>query len=59
MVNLATDTFKVPDDLTGRDDARALYVRSYLHIRRGVGVLGIALPLNARYQHFNGSGSSA
>lgn len=44
MVNLATDTFKVPDDLTGRDDPRALYVRSYLHIRRGVGVIGIALP---------------
>jgi hypothetical protein len=44
MVNLTTDTFKVPDDLTGRDDPRALYVRSYLHIRRGVGVIGIALP---------------
>jgi hypothetical protein len=39
-----TETYPVPDDLSGREDPRALYISSYLSIRRGVGLLGVALP---------------
>jgi hypothetical protein len=41
----ATDTFQRPADVTSRTDPAALYVRSYLNLRTGVGILGIALPI--------------
>lgn len=44
MLNLTTDTFERPSDMTDVADASVLYVRSYLLIRTVVGALGALLP---------------
>ncbi len=44
MLGLTTDTFPRPPSTTPSEDPSVLYVRSYLLIRTGVGVIGILLP---------------
>lgn len=44
MLNLTTDTFERPEDLSDVADPSVLYVRSYLLIRTVVGTLGALLP---------------
>lgn len=44
MLNLTTETFERPEDMTDVEDPGVLYVRSYLLIRTVVGTLGALLP---------------
>jgi hypothetical protein len=45
MAALTTGSFQRPADMWDMEDPRVLYVRSYLLIRKLVGIIGIALPL--------------
>lgn len=45
MLDLTTDTFARPVDLSDRRDPAVLFARSFLAIRTAVGVLGILLPV--------------
>lgn len=44
VLDLSTDTYQRPDDLSDTSDPRVLYARSYLLVRTAVGVVGMALP---------------
>jgi len=41
----ATDTFLRPEDVASRNDPAVLYVRSYLNLRTGAGIMGLLLPI--------------